>query len=255
MTLTERIRSAPLVAFFVLAYGLTWPLAALVKISLAFGLLGLFGPAAAAIIVARVCDGRAGVSDLWAKVRIWRVAPVWYGIVFLLPLAVSGAVALTARALGLASAIELSPIGPLNLVIFVLVIGEEIGWRGFALPRLINRFGVGRAALLLGLLWGLWHFPTFFIKGAPQSEVPIASYLAYTTALSGAFTWIWLHTRGSVLLATLFHGAVNTVGFTAVGLAPPERMWLTAGAWSLCVILLLALGQERTATAQAPGVP
>ena len=118
-------------------------LAALVTVSLSFGLLGLFGPAVAAIIVARVCDGPAGVSALLSKVRLWRVSPIWYVVVFALPLAVSGVVALAARSLWLASGIEWTRIGPINLVIFVLVVGEEIGWRGFALPRMIEKFGVG----------------------------------------------------------------------------------------------------------------
>jgi membrane protease YdiL (CAAX protease family) len=252
VTLAERIGGRPLPAFFLLAFAITWPLALLTPVSLAFALLSLFGPAAAALIVARAAEGRAGVSALLAKVRDWRMSPVWYAVVFLLPLAVSGAVSLVALALGRATSVHLTPLSPIGLVLFVLVLGEELGWRGFALPRLIERFGIGRATLVLGLLWGFWHFPTFFLKGAPQSEVPIMAYLAYTTALAGAFTWIWLHTRGSVFIATLFHGAVNMIGFTAVGLAPGEKMWLTAGAWSVAAILLLALGQERRAPLSSP---
>lgn len=247
MSLSERTRARPLAAFFLLAYVLTWPLAALTPINLGFALLSLFGPAAAAIIVGHAIAGKAGVSELLAKVRIWRIAPVWYLIVFLLPVAVSGVVSLAAVAMGRATGVHLTPLTPVGLVLFVLVLGEELGWRGFALPRMIERFGVGRASLLLGLLWGCWHLPTFFINGAPQAEVPIVAYIAYTTALAGAFTWIWLHTSGSVLLATLFHGAVNLIGFTATGLTPGDRMWLTAGVWSLASILLLALGQERRA--------
>lgn len=250
--MTRWIRANPLLAFFVLAYALTWPLAALVAISLSFGLLGLFGPAAAAIIVAWVCEGRAGVTGLLAKVRLWRVAPAWYAIAVLVPIAVSGVVASTAVSLGWATSIHWTPFTPLTLVLFVLVVGEEIGWRGFALPRMIARFGVGRASLFLGLLWGFWHFPTFFLAGASQSEVPIAVYIAFTTALSGAFTWLWVNTQGSVLLATLLHGAVNAFGFTAEGLAAPQRMWLTAGAWAVCSLVLLALGQERRDPVPAP---
>jgi membrane protease YdiL (CAAX protease family) len=252
MSLVGRIRASPLAAFFLLAYALTWPLAALTPVNLGFALLSLFGPAAAAIIVSHALGGKAGVSGLLASVGIWRVAPVWYLIVFLLPLAVSGVVSLVAVATGRATGVHLTSLSPVGLVLFVLVLGEELGWRGFALPRMIERFGVGRASLLLGLLWGCWHFPTFFIKGAPQAEVSIVAYLGYTTALAGAFTWIWLHTGGSVLLATIFHGAVNLIGFTATGLAPGDRMWLTAGAWALAAILLLALGQERRAPMPAP---
>lgn len=252
MTLAERIRASPLAAFFLLAYAITWPLAALTAVHLGFGLLGLFGPAAAAIIVSRASQGPAGVSTLFAKIRTWRVAPVWYAIVFLLPLAVSGVVALIALALGRATSVHLTPLSPIGLVLFVLVLGEELGWRGFALPRMIERFGVGRASLLLGVLWGFWHLPTFFLEGAPQAEVPILAYVAFTTALAGAFTWIWVHTRGSVLLATLFHGAVNLIGFTATGLPPGDRMWLTAGVWAVAAILLLALGQERRTPVPSP---
>lgn len=246
------IRSSPLAAYFVLAYGLTWPLAVLVKISLSFGLLGLFGPAVAALIVVYVCDGRPGVAALLDKVRLWRVGALWYLLVLALPLAVSGVVALIAMALGLATGIRWTPIGPLSLLLFVLVVGEEIGWRGFALPRMIDRFGIGWASLLLGLLWGFWHFPTFFLKGAAQAEVPIVAYIAFTTALSGAFAWVWLHTRGSVLIATLLHGAVNAVGFTAVELSATNRMWLSAGVWAVFAILLLALGQERRVAPSSP---
>lgn len=245
------VRREPLFVFFVLAYALTWPLAFLVRVSLGFGLLGLFGPAAAALIVAAICDGRPGVTGLLAKVGLWRVSPVWYLLAFALPLAVSGIVALVAMALGYATGIQWTPIGPLSAMLFVLVVGEELGWRGFALPRMIARFGIGRASLLLGLLWGLWHLPTFF-PGAPQAGVPLTAYVGFTTALSGVFAWVWLHTRGSVLLATILHGAVNAVGFTAVGLAPAPRMWLNAGVWAVAALVLLALGQERRQNAPAP---
>ena len=252
MTLAGRVRAAPLPAFFLLAYAITWPLAALTPVSLAFGLLALFGPAVAAFVVARIVDGPAGVAELLARIRLWRIGVGWYLLVFLIPLAVSGVVSLVALTFGFASRAHFTAIAPLSILIFVLVVGEEIGWRGFALPRLLARFGPGRASLILGVLWGFWHFPTFFIAGAPQAEVPIVAYIAYTTALSGAFTWVWLRTRGSVLLATLLHGAVNAVGFTAVGLPAANRMWLTAGAWAVAALLLLALGQERRATARSP---
>src|SRR5262245_26710707 len=128
VTLTDRIRTSPLGAFFFLACAFTWPLAGLTALNLGFGLLALFGPAAAALIVARTVDGKPGTTALRQKVRLWRVAPIWYAIVFLLPLAVSGVVSLLALALGRATSAHLTPINPIGLVLFVLVLGEELGW-------------------------------------------------------------------------------------------------------------------------------
>src|SRR3712207_6537622 len=90
--------------------------------------------------------------------------------------------------------------------------GEELGWRGYALPRLLARRSALAASLILGLLWGLWHLPTFYVLGAPQHGLPISAFLLLTMAYSVLFTWIYLHTRGSVLIATLFHSAINLPG-------------------------------------------
>ena len=234
-------------AFFILAYALTWPLAVLVKISLSFGLLGLFGP-----------DG--GRADRRARLRRTRRAcrPCWPrcgsgGSHRLVPPGVRPA----ARGLGrgeprsrwrsgLATDIGWTPIGPLSLVLFVLVVGEEIGWRGFALPRMIDRFGVGRASLLLGLLWGFWHFPTFFLKGATQAEVPIVAYIAFTTALSRrVHLGLAPHPGQRADRDAVprrgehrgFHRGRTDPGRTGCGSAP--------GVWAVFAIFLLALGQER----------
>jgi len=97
--------------------------------------------------------------------------------------------------------------------VFSLVIGgqagEEIGWRGYALPRLMERFGFGGAGVLLGVIWAVWHLPLFFIPGGDTYGQSFPLYLLQVTALCVAMTWLYVHTNGSLLLAMLMHSAVN----------------------------------------------
>ena len=99
-------------------------------------------------------------------------------------------------------------------------IAEELGWRGFALPRLQARIGALAAGLVIGVAWGLWHLP-FFLFGEGASVVggmPFVWYVLLIVAWSVLMTWVYNNTRGSVLLAILFHAAINTT-MGSLGLA------------------------------------
>jgi membrane protease YdiL (CAAX protease family) len=245
-TLTDFVKRHPLIAFFVLAYALTWPLIPLVSVSPLWGFPALFGPATAAIVVAAVADGRAGLKDLLGRVVRWRVGARWYAVALGLPVILALAAAGLHLALGARSSIEFGGLSVLNFVVFVLIVGEELGWRGYALPRLLARRSALAASLILGVLWGLWHLPTFFVPGAPQHGLPITAFLLLTMAYSVLFTWIYLHTGGSVLLATLFHGAINlSQGLLLGGLDPARTYWLLAAVYGLAA-LVLASGWART---------
>ena len=245
-TLTDFVKRHPLIAFFVRAYALTWPLIPLVSLSPLWGFPALFGPATAAIVVAAVADGRAGLKDLLGRVVRWRVGARWYAVALGLPVILALAAAGLHLALGARSSIEFGGLSVLNFVVFVLIVGEELGWRGYALPRLLARRSALAASLILGVLWGLWHLPTFFVPGAPQHGLPITAFLLLTIAYSVLFTWIYLHTGGSVLLATLFHGAINlSQGLLLGGLDPARTYWLLAAVYGLAA-LVLASGWART---------
>jgi membrane protease YdiL (CAAX protease family) len=125
------------------------------------------------------------------------------------------------------------PISVLSAMVFVLVAGEEIGWRGFALPLLLERFGPWLASVLLGSMWALWHLPLFFMPSMPQFGTPFASYVPYLIALSIILTWLMQRTGGSVILATLFHGAVNTFGVVTIGTDAIVRGWGNAIAYGV----------------------
>lgn len=92
---------------------------------------------------------------------------------------------------------------------FITVAVEEIGWRGYALPRLAARLGLGRASILLGLIWAFWHLPQFFIPEADTYGQSFIVFVLQVTALSVAMAWLYAHTNGSLLLVILMHSAVN----------------------------------------------
>jgi membrane protease YdiL (CAAX protease family) len=87
--------------------------------------------------------------------------------------------------------------------------GEEIGWRGYALPRLAARFGLGGASIVLGVFWACWHLPLFYLRGAETFGQSFPVYLLQVTALSVAIAWLFWNTQGSLLLTMLMHAAVN----------------------------------------------
>jgi len=231
-SISQLVRSHPLFSYFILAYAFAWILYPLILISPVYGVPGLFAPALAAVVVSAVLGGRSEVGRLLRKLAIWRVDFIWYIVALGLPALLSFMVAVAGRFFGGEAVLELSPITPLGVVIFILVVGEEIGWRGFAQPRLETDRSPLIAALILGVLWGIWHLPNFFVAGLPHHEIPLAAFVIYTSGLSVLAAWLLKQTQGSVLIATLLHGATNTFGFLTPGLPTATRWWLTAAAYT-----------------------
>jgi membrane protease YdiL (CAAX protease family) len=247
------IRSYPLVAYSVLAFAFSLALTLLLNVSLVFGLIALFGPAAAAFIVTRVWRGPSGVAELWAVTRRWRVHPGWYAAAVALPVAGFA----LGHVLFVAAGNPMLPVPgtvqPILLVLFVLVIGEEIGWRGFLLRHLLTRRSPLVAAILVGIVWALWHTPLYFIPGMPSFGGPFLAFAAWAMSLSFLLTWLWMGTR-SVVLATVMHGSANlfqsfvfphtdagvVFGFGALGTA-------------VVAAIVVALTWRRWVSAPAPG--
>ena len=88
-------------------------------------------------------------------------------------------------------------------------LGEEFGWRGYALPNLQKRYGWRIASLILGIVWGAWHLPLFYIANTSQQHVPVVLFMVSTVAMSVLFAWLANRTDGSLIPAILFHTAVN----------------------------------------------
>jgi uncharacterized protein len=249
------VQRYPLVSFFVLAYLFAWGLVLLTGVSLAFGFLALFGPAAAALIVTACAEGRPGVRALLGRATIWRVGLRWYLIALSLPALLALGVIGLQIVLGAQPTLQLSARSPLTLLLFVLVIGEEVGWRGFALPRLQARYGALGASLILGMLWAAWHLPNQLIPGLEYYGYGILAFTAYVVPMTVLFTWLATHTRGSLLLAWLFHGMINSPLFVGPASDTVQRWWLSAAVYGCCALLVvLAGGLRPTAAERAPTV-
>jgi uncharacterized protein len=253
-TITAFVKRHPLISFFVLAYVLTWPWIPLVSVSPLWGFPALFGPALAGVVVSTVADGRPGLRDLLSRTARWRVGARWYVVALGLPALLALAAAGLHIMLGAQVSVEFGGLSVLNLVLFVLIVGEELGWRGYALPKLLAERSVLAASLILGALWGAWHLPTFFVPGAPQHGLPFSAFVLLTVSYSVLFTWIYLHTRGSVLIATLLHGAINlSQGFFLGGIDPGREYWLLATVYGVAaIVLVVAAGLSLSRKPQMP---
>ena len=145
--------------------------------------------------------------------------------------------------------------GLASLAVFLVVltltdgVGEELAWRGFALPRLVQRYSALVASVVLGVLWGLWHLPLLFTEGTALFGQPIWLLLADIVAKSILFTWVFLLTRGSVLIAALLHATTNlfvvspTVAAAGDLLLPGLAL---AAKWLLVGVVLLVSGPALT---------
>src|SRR5215218_1794652 len=256
--MAQLMRRHPLVTFFLLVFILTW----VVWVPRASGApLGVVGqawtwiPAIAALLAAALTGGRGALRELGSRLVRWRVGWQWYVVVILGPAVFSLAVAGIYTLFG-GSWAEAAPpailAGPLLLLPLFLAIltltdglGEELAWRGFALPRLLTRYNALVASVVLGVIWALWHLPLLWTEGNGMFHLPVWLLLSDITAKSVLFTWVFLHTRGSVLIAMLFHGATNLF-LVSPDVASTGDLTLpllaAVAKWALVVVLILVAG-------------
>jgi len=174
-----------------------------------------FGPAIAAVVVAAFYQGRAGLKRLWLSVTRWRVSWQLYALAFLGPMIVAGLVVLMGVMTG---TLKRNPV-PISAIHFVLVflamaildgpLGEEVGWRGLLLPQLLRKMGPIAASIAVGGIWWLWHVPLYLADGKMSTSGDWIDFLIDTLALSTIFTWFFLKSGGSTLLAIILHNTSN----------------------------------------------
>ncbi|HET7089812.1 MAG TPA: type II CAAX endopeptidase family protein [Anaerolineae bacterium] len=263
-----------MVIYLVVAFGFTWAilglgiLAARGVITLPLSTTGLvtlatLGPMIAALSATAFEAGRAGVRTLLAQVVRWRVRPIWYGLALGVPAMIMLSAFVLWRVLG-GPALPAPPIQSwlsLPVLVMALVIPalfEEIGWRGYALPRLQSRTNALAASLMLGLIHACWHVPLWFIPGLGFDSLPFPLYALLVIGLSILFTWLYNSTGGSLLIVGLFHAAINaypapwgaalqTLPESARGTNIQIAVAVTAAVFAICVVLLT---HPRTLTRQ-----
>jgi membrane protease YdiL (CAAX protease family) len=269
------VRRHPLIAFVALAYALTWaltiPFAYCYQVVLnqefAPWLLVFFpapfGPTFAALIMAWRLEGGEGVRRLLGRLKIWRAsAGAWWVALFLSPLIVAAAVLASGAGATVFAKSNLAGIAMIPVLwLLALPFGplpEELGWRGWFLPRLQSRMSPLKASLIIGVVWTFWHTPMFWFPGAAipsfleLSATSVLLYLAQITAEAILFTVLFNRTRGSVLLAIVFHTTFNTAESVVFRLfeSPTEAQdpsiyfWTIGLTWAAAIAALLLPGTK-----------
>jgi membrane protease YdiL (CAAX protease family) len=220
----------PLISFFVIAFALAW----LIEVPLALSANGILpklpllvfaiaipvatlAPAVSAFIVTGVTEGKVGVVRLLRRCVRWRIGVQWYLFILIgIPIIVLlGAIVVPGAFAAFNPVVApLLAAYPLAFVVTFFLggpLGEEPGWRGFALPRLQSRMGPLRGSVILGVLWALWHFPLFWSGVWTPPTIPnMIMFIVMITALTIIMSWVFNHARGSVLITMLMHASFNT---------------------------------------------
>ncbi|HSB90239.1 MAG TPA: type II CAAX endopeptidase family protein [Anaerolineales bacterium] len=226
---TGFLRRHSLVLGIILMYLLTWPVdlanSGVLPFRVPFALyvtLG-YGFVFASLIMTWLTLGKAAVIGLLKRFLIWRVGVKWFLLaLFLFPVLQVSAVLINAaftrtpvdfgavfahKIFGASAAL---PLFVLPFLLFdAITNGEEIGWRGYVLPRLQAKHSALVSSLIVGAIWGFWHLPKYL---APGNTSPFGWFMVKVTVEAILYTWLYNNTKGSLLLTTLFHAAGNTGG-------------------------------------------
>lgn len=253
------IARRPLASFFVLAFSLSWSFLIADAIGsrglipfrltlsgpgLAIALLMSYGPTLAALIVIGATRGLAGVWSLLRAGMRWRVGLRWYAVALAGPAILFYAAARVSELFGG----EPRPLpvqgwtvllaGLVGSLVHGIANGEELGWRGYALPQFMRRQRALNASLAIGTIWFVFHVPIMFvpnsIAGGQSFETALPFFIGVLAA-SVLMTWLYRGTGGSVLLPWLFHGAVNAWPGLLGGAGGEVRL-----AWIQTALLVLA---------------
>jgi len=262
LQVSARSRSA-ILSFFLLAFFWAWGLGFLAvqvkasspNLSSILLMAAGFAPSLSGLAVVAVFSSGAGLKHWLAHCLNWRLPWFWLLGAFLAP----PALMFSAQALHAALGGEVPPwptAGELPMVIanFALVLlvggplGEELGWRGYAMSALTTRVRWRAASLILGVVWGLWHVPLFFLAGSAQSHMSMLVFLVNILAGSVVFGWLFEQTGGRVLPAVVLHTSLNTWA-GILGIVPTAssgRPYALVTGLLASIALLLLIQADRT---------
>ena len=256
-----------LLLFFLAAYALMWACFFTVAsgvvpehspLSTFLLLLGTFAPSLSAVWLTAHSQGATGVRALLERIFRWQVGWPYY----LFAVSYIAVIKLTAALIHRAIMGAWPRFGTEAWYVMIVAIifstpvqaGEEVGWRGYALPRLATRFGWAWASVILGLIWGFWHLPQFFLHQSDTYGQSFLIFMLQVTALSVAMAWLYARTNGSLLLTMLMHASVNNTkdvvpstipgAHNSFGLTASPVAWLTVTLLWVCAVYFLARMQR-----------
>ena len=261
--------------FFLIAFGWSWlfwiPVALISQgLSVPTGLDSFldspynpaaWGPLIAAFLVTFLEDGKEGLKMLLRRGLDFRFGKAWYAVIFLLFPALIGGALLLAIITG-EPAPELTALAnPITIpiaFIYILFLGgplqEEFGWRGYALERFQEKWNALVSSVVIGLVWGAWHLPLFFM---PRQEFyyqrPVWGLMLSITLISFLFTWLYNNTRGSIFAALIFHTMFNLSHYLFPTLGSDKGSLFLFGLLFVAVIVVLVIwGPKRMAREKPP---
>ena len=260
----------PLISFFVLTYAVAWLLWAPLVIfrdrvpgPLAFVLilLGSLVPSTVGVVFVALLRGRSGVRTLLGRLVHARIGLRWYLAVLALTMLAPLAVGVSILMGGDTPVVDNTILGILFLFAFMIfpgsALGEELGWRGFALPRMQARHSALKASLIIGILWGSWHLP-LWLRGTESHRISLyVPFVLAVIASSVICTWLYNNTGGSLLIIVLYHAAINlpiTVLISPLGREQTQPFLIYVALTVIAaVVVVIANGAEnlsRTAQRQ-----
>ena len=254
--LLNLLRKYPITSFFTLTLGLTW----VAFIPYYYSTDGIpwftFGPMMAGVAMAGVTGGFKAVNSLAASTFRWKVNPIWYVAAIGVPFATQLFSVLLNPLFGSAAPawgnipplMEILPMVAL-FAIFSGPLGEEIGWRGFALPKLLETRSALAASLILGSVWAVWHLPLILVGD-------FTSYGAFMPVIAAiAFTWVSQNAKGSVLLAILMHASyqnsVRYLGKVFTDGDHVQQQWIGVGVWVVMIAAILLVYRTKSFVTRA----
>src|SRR5215217_3945341 len=257
------VKRHPIVTFFVLTYAIGWGL-------IPFWTFQAGSPFIAALIVILLTQSISGLKQLGLRLIRWRVRWYWYVVALGMPLAVVGLIVGLNVALGAStpSLVQFSSVSTILLVFGAKLInpgdgplGEEPGWRGFALPGLQSTLSPLVSTLILGVLVTVWHVPLLFLEEGLLRPSIIVGFLLGTMAVTFWYSWLFNHTGGSVLMTLIAHAAQGTItigGLWSLGADFARANLLTGFVWLAVAIGLVVFDWKAwrgPAPAEATTVP
>jgi len=255
------VRRHSLVVYFLFAFAWFWSSIALNNIrQLRFWslMIGALAPTISALTIIGISEGEPALRELARRLWKWRVGWKWYAIAVGLPIASGLFAASVASAFGVfrLARINMDMLRatlPAFWTVYLFAAGEELGWRGYSLPRLLARHNAVIASLILGTIHAVWHWP-LFLPHSYLSDIPIVHWTVSIAAQAIVFTWIFRNTGGSVMMAALLHGTENISQTLFDGIDP---LWMPRFRSTIdvavAIIVVLVAGTELMRERERPG--
>lgn len=258
--LASMIKRHSVIAFYILAFVISWfgwvPEALYGHGLFPFdnpllNILGGLGPTIAAVSVILLIKEKDGIRKLFGALLKWNVSIWWFvfafGFWFMVAIVAIGVGKIFGQAFPAFGQFQWGGLIPMFIAMLLNNVWEEIGWRGFALPRLQESFDDLKVAFIMGLLWNLWHLPLMLNPTSGLSILPWQEQIVFFLSLTVILTWLYQNTNHSLFFVSVVHAGANTLAFTFFGLGILISLYsyLVGILAIVAIVIILIYGSQR----------